>query len=99
MRKVEFKEYLLNYYKREKSNKPLTVKTIFDVCSRCQRVERSLKIDLDNALDGTNKTHKKVYNLIISSLDKFGWEEKTHSTFGPLNHAIKKYNEFLMHEE
>mgnify|MGYP001493173855 CR=1 FL=1 len=99
VRKVEFKEYLSSYYKREKSNKPLTLKAIFDVCSRCQRVERSLKVDLDNVLNGTDQSYKKVFNLIISSLDKFGWEVKTHSTFGPINHAIKRYNEFLMFEE
>jgi|ETNmetMinimDraft_11_1059920.scaffolds.fasta_scaffold366321_1 excinuclease UvrABC ATPase subunit len=98
MNETKFNEYLKKDYRGKISKRPLSYKQARDMCSRCRRVEDALSTDLETVLDGTNKSFEKLVGSIVLNVKKFGLDQMRHSTFPSIKSAIKRYNEFIIHQ-
>lgn len=52
MRSEQFRSWLMNTYLSDRTGAPLSKAAAADALSRCRRVEKRLRLDLDAELDG-----------------------------------------------
>jgi hypothetical protein len=73
-----------------------------DVCSRCDRIERALRIDLDEVLKGNQSELDALIVRIDRQVDAFriegGKETSEDEGVASLKTAVRRYHDFRCHE-
>jgi len=101
MRDEPLKQFLITVY-RGQTGRPMQPKPAVDVCSRCDRVEGALRIDLDEVLTG----EQERLDALIATMDRnvaafqIDGEKETSEDEGiaSLKTAVRRYHDFRRHE-
>lgn len=92
MKKDAFFIYLSTVYRGVRSKRLLTNKAISDLCSRCEKLEKYIQIDIDETFDGTDDSVMYIYG-------KFGKKcKKRDVKYYDMRTALHRYFDFLRYE-
>jgi len=99
IRMKDFRHYLRDVFISKKTGKKLGEKVILDAVSRCKRIENSLAIDLDAAINGQAVSLHNLLEMIEAHSNKFAFDGNLRKGVLNLKNAASLYNDFIAWEQ
>lgn len=89
-----FKDYLSNIYISDKTDRSYSPKVVFDIVSRCKKIEKVLNVELSNEKNIDLEWYKNIEIKIKINIDLFGAGFTTKYPHNQYIHALRAYQKF-----
>ncbi|HEX3037262.1 MAG TPA: hypothetical protein VHT73_19430 [Thermodesulfobacteriota bacterium] len=95
MKREEFFIFLTNDFISQTKGHPLGYQAARDALARCRRIEKVLKIDLDDVLIGDDLSLNCILNEIDSKRMEFKISGNLNNGLTSIKNGARRYNDFV----